>query len=247
MKEGLNDQQLKEVVINEFIRTHMSSPLAIMANKLSSCTSCVLSNCRTNVVPFSGSFNPKVLIIGEAPGPDEDSLGIGFIGKAGDLLRTVLSKIGFKEQDVLFANSVACIPRDNVNAPFRAPKPNEIIACLPHLVDIYNTVGKNVSVAVLCGKSAFIAWRLAIIKANKPDTSNDDLLKLLASFSTLVMKSEIGPKVLPGTTFVSYTVYHPSFIERSGRNIEILQPWVDHFKAIKSIVENPSVNTEVKG
>jgi DNA polymerase I len=79
------------------------------------CVKCKLhSNCRSPFMESYGSEEPLVLIIGEAPGEDEDARGIPFIGKAGKLLRQVLPEIGFDvEKDVRFTNVVRCRPEGN--------------------------------------------------------------------------------------------------------------------------------------
>ncbi len=92
------------------------------------CKLCNLSQTRTNAVFGSGSFNSKVVIIGEAPGGEEDKQGIPFVGRAGKLLDKMLSAIKLKREDVFICNILKCRPPDNRN-----PQPDEIEACVPYL------------------------------------------------------------------------------------------------------------------
>ena len=79
------------------------------------CSLCKLhEGCRSPFMPSHGSKEPLVLIIGEAPGEEEDARNIPFVGKAGKLLRTVLEEIGFDiKKDIRFTYTVRCRPPQN--------------------------------------------------------------------------------------------------------------------------------------
>lgn len=78
------------------------------------CNKCGLwKSCRTPFMKSNGAKVPKVLIIGEAPGEEEDRDGIPFVGRSGRLLREVLEEVGFDEEDIRFTNVVRCRPKDN--------------------------------------------------------------------------------------------------------------------------------------
>jgi uracil-DNA glycosylase len=91
---------------------------------VSSCTKCELHASRTQTVFGVGSRNADVLIIGEAPGRDEDLQGEPFVGRAGQLLNAMLAAIGFQRDQVYIANILKCRPPNN-----RDPKPEEAEAC----------------------------------------------------------------------------------------------------------------------
>ncbi len=89
------------------------------------CERCELFATRHNVVFCQGSTPCKIMVIGEAPGADEDAQGIPFVGRAGKLLTQMLLSIELnRPEDVYIANTLKCRPPNN-----REPKPSEIEAC----------------------------------------------------------------------------------------------------------------------
>lgn len=97
--------------------------------EVSACTKCALHATRTQGVFGVGDLAADWLIVGEAPGADEDRLGEPFVGQAGKLLDAMLDAIGLKRgADVYIANVLKSRPPGN-----RDPKPEEVAACLPYL------------------------------------------------------------------------------------------------------------------
>jgi len=95
----------------------------------SDCRRCGLAEGRTNIVVDRGNPKAQILIIGEAPGRNEDLEGKAFVGRAGRLLDGLLREAGIDpETDVLIANVGKCRPPDN-----RPPTPQEAETCLPFL------------------------------------------------------------------------------------------------------------------
>jgi uracil-DNA glycosylase len=92
------------------------------------CTLCGLSATRTQAVPGTGPVPSEIMIVGEAPGFNEDMQGLPFVGAAGKLLDTLLGQIGLNRQQVFIANVLKCRPPQN-----RDPMPHEAEACLPYL------------------------------------------------------------------------------------------------------------------
>jgi DNA polymerase len=92
------------------------------------CRRCRLCETRSTVVFGEGSRRPRLLVIGEAPGADEDASGRPFVGKAGQLLTKMLAAIGLAREDVFIANVLKCRPPGN-----RPPAPDEVAACRPYL------------------------------------------------------------------------------------------------------------------
>ena len=89
-----------------------------------------------NLVVYDGSFDAKVIFIGEAPGRDEDTQGLPFVGRAGQLLNKMLSAINLKREEVYITNVVNWRPPDN-----RTPTDDEILQFLPFLqeqIDVVN-------------------------------------------------------------------------------------------------------------
>jgi uracil-DNA glycosylase family 4 len=92
------------------------------------CIACQLHQTRTQVVFGAGNADADLMFIGEAPGADEDRLGLPFVGRAGKLLDTLLGEIGLERADVFIANTLKCRPPGN-----RDPYPNEIETCSGYL------------------------------------------------------------------------------------------------------------------
>jgi hypothetical protein len=92
------------------------------------CTRCPLHQTRTTVVFGNGNANADLMFVGEAPGANEDRMGLPFVGQAGKLLDKLLGEIGMERSDVFVANTLKCRPPDN-----RDPHPNEIEACRAYL------------------------------------------------------------------------------------------------------------------
>ena len=92
------------------------------------CVACQLHQTRTQVVFGAGNADADLMFIGEAPGADEDRLGLPFVGRAGKLLDQLLAEIGLERNDVFIANTLKCRPPSN-----RDPYPNEIETCSGYL------------------------------------------------------------------------------------------------------------------
>jgi len=93
-----------------------------------SCKNCGLHATRTQAVPGVGPCPANVMIVGEAPGFNEDRQGEPFVGAAGKLLDTLLARISLSRGDVFITNVLKCRPPMN-----RDPMPNEVEACSPYL------------------------------------------------------------------------------------------------------------------
>jgi DNA polymerase len=96
--------------------------------RVAACTRCSLSSSRTQTVFGVGNPNADWLIVGEAPGAEEDRRGEPFVGRAGQLLNSMLHAIGLEREQVYIANVLKCRPPGN-----RDPSPTEAAECLPYL------------------------------------------------------------------------------------------------------------------
>jgi DNA polymerase len=92
------------------------------------CVRCPLHQTRTTVVFGAGNADAELMFIGEAPGANEDRMGLPFVGQAGKLLDKLLAEISMDRKEVFIANTLKCRPPDN-----RDPHPNEIEACHDYL------------------------------------------------------------------------------------------------------------------
>jgi uracil-DNA glycosylase family 4 len=106
----------------------VSQELQQLHARIRACTLCGLHATRTQAVPGSGPGPAEIMIVGEAPGFNEDVQGHPFVGAAGKLLDTLLAQIGLSRQQVFVTNVLKCRPPQN-----RDPMPHEAEACLPYL------------------------------------------------------------------------------------------------------------------
>jgi DNA polymerase len=95
---------------------------------VASCTLCGLSSTRTQTVFGVGDTAAKWLVVGEAPGAEEDRQGEPFVGRAGQLLNAMLRAIGLAREQIFIANVLKCRPPGN-----RDPQRLEVACCLPYL------------------------------------------------------------------------------------------------------------------
>lgn len=118
-------------------------PLAEIREEVSTCKACSLCEGRTNVVFGEGNPHARVMIVGEAPGKNEDLQGKPFVGAAGKFLDELLEVAGLKREDVFIANVLKCRPPSNRN-----PKPEEIEACATFLRQQTQTISPDVIVTL---------------------------------------------------------------------------------------------------
>ena len=106
------------------------------------CPRCRLAETRTKVVFGEGDPQADVMVVGEAPGQDEDRTGRPFVGRAGRLLDLLLMTAGFERERVYICNVLKCRPPGNRN-----PLPDEVEACSPYLLKQVELVRPKVIVA----------------------------------------------------------------------------------------------------
>lgn len=99
-----------------------------LKREVAGCTACELHRTRTQTVLGVGNEQAALMVIGEAPGAEEDRQGEPFVGRAGHLLDAMLRAIGLQRGDVYIANVLKCRPPGNRN-----PAPAEAACCLPFL------------------------------------------------------------------------------------------------------------------
>jgi DNA polymerase len=114
-----------------------------IAAMVASCRRCPLYATAINPVPGTGDPNADFMIVGEAPGANEDQLGKPFVGASGDLLTKILGAIQLTRDDVFIANVLKHRPPGNRN-----PMPEEVTACSPYLVRQIELVRPKVILAL---------------------------------------------------------------------------------------------------
>jgi uracil-DNA glycosylase len=106
-----------------------STELALLSETTKGCTKCMLARTRLNVVFGEGNPSADLVVIGEAPGAEEDVSGRPFVGRSGQLLDKILQAAGFARQEVYICNILKCRPPGNRN-----PLKDEIKNCMPWLL-----------------------------------------------------------------------------------------------------------------
>lgn len=155
-----------------------------LAEHLRGCTRCPLSEGRTTVVVGAGDADADLLLVGEAPGANEDRTGLPFVGQAGTLLDGLLEGIGLTREQVFIANVLKCRPPGN-----RDPRPDEIDACRGYLEEQVALIRPR----VVCTLGNF-ATRLL---SGRPD-----------GISTVHGRPQ--PARFGGVEVVLYPVFHPA-------------------------------------
>jgi len=125
------------------------------------CQKCALGETRNKFVFGVGNQNADLLLIGEAPGADEDKQGIPFVGRAGKLLTDILKAVNFEREEVYIANILKCRPPNN-----RDPLPSEREVCKPYLFRQIELIKPKL---ILC---------LGKVASNVLLNTNDSLTKL---------------------------------------------------------------------
>lgn len=118
--------------------------------EIRNCKKCPLRRLRKNTVPGEGPANAKIMVIGQAPGVQEDKLGRPFVGRAGKFLNHLFILAGIMRDKVFITSPLKCLPQPPIN---RKPKKEEIKACLPYLEKQIEII--NPQKFILLGEVAF--------------------------------------------------------------------------------------------
>jgi len=155
--------------------------------RVAACTRCSLSATRTQTVFGVGNPQAEWLIVGEAPGAEEDRQGEPFVGRAGQLLNSMLRAIGLARAQVYIANVLKCRPPGN-----RDPTTSETAECLPYLEQ---------QIALLKPKIMLAVGRIAAQNLLRTDVPLGRLRRQVHSF---------------GVSRVPLVVtYHPAYLLRT--------------------------------
>lgn len=179
------------------------------------CKKCILGETRNNIVFSDGNpESAKAILIGEAPGENEDKTGTPFVGRAGKLLNEFLEKAGIsREKDLYIINTVKCRPPKN-----RVPSDEEKKLCENYLLQQIEII--NPEIMIFCGATAlksFYDKKVAISKIRGE-----------------VLEIEIG-----GKTRKCIPIFHPSYLLRY-HSLEEGSPryyMLEDLKKIKNLIK----------
>lgn len=128
MSEPKQSETVEVSVHDVLKRSELPEDWSDLIDHVANCTRCALHENRTQTVFGAGDIKADWMIIGEAPGAEEDKSGEPFVGKAGDLLATILEAIGLARNKVYLANSLKCRPPGNRDA-----KKSELAHCRAYI------------------------------------------------------------------------------------------------------------------
>lgn len=178
------------------------------------CTACSLCQGRKQAVPGTGNPQARWMIVGEAPGEQEDKQGLPFVGPAGQLLDAMLAAMGLtREADVYIANVIKCRPPHNRN-----PEPIEVAQCRPYLQRQIELVQPDLILAL--GRFAAQALLADVVP-------NVDKLPL----------GKLRGQVYPVNGRPVVVSYHPAYLLRSPT--EKGKVWTDLCLAMAHLGYNP--------
>ncbi|MFL6200750.1 MAG: uracil-DNA glycosylase [Thermoanaerobaculia bacterium] len=120
-----------------------SGEMAALRTAAEACTRCRLAQGRQKVVFGAGNPAAELMLIGEAPGAEEDKQGLPFVGAAGELLTRIIQAMDMRREDVYIANILKCRPPGN-----RDPQPDEVAACRGYLDRQIDLIQPRVIVAL---------------------------------------------------------------------------------------------------
>lgn len=158
-----------------------------LAAEVSGCVLCGLHTSRTQTVFGVGHRDAELLVIGEAPGAEEDRQGEPFVGRAGQLLNSMLRAVGMPRDTVYIANLLKCRPPGN-----RDPAPEEVRCCQPYL---------QRQIELLKPRVLLVVGRIAAQNLLATDTPISRLRGVIHRY---------GPQNLP-----LIVTYHPAYLLRS--------------------------------
>ena len=139
-----SDPNIKNIPTVSNYTNDYESDLSSFNNQINQCQKCSLGGTRNNFVFGVGDPNASLLLVGEAPGEQEDIKGEPFVGRAGKLLDKILLAINrSRDKDVYICNVLKCRPPENRN-----PLPNEVKECEPYLIHQINLIKPKLIVAL---------------------------------------------------------------------------------------------------
>ena len=189
--------------------------LTLLFETAKGCRKCQLAETRKNFVFGEGNAQAELVVIGEAPGAEEDASGRPFVGRSGQLLNKILQAAGFSREEVYICNILKCRPPGNRN-----PLQGEIDCCMPWLLGQLQIVKPKV--ILILGKVA-------------ANTIFENKLPLGA----------MRGKVITWKEFDCFITYHPAALLRNPEwkrgcweDIQLMMGHYEKLRAKKSAPEN---------
>lgn len=190
--------------------------LEILKSKCEKCLACELGKTRNKLVFSDGNPDTaKAILIGEAPGANEDMSGTPFVGRAGKLLNDFLAQVGIdREKDLYIINTVKCRPPQN-----RVPTNVEKEKCVEYLYEQIRVV--NPKILIFCGSTALQSFYYKKVPISK-------------------IRGEWLDIDVNGQKYKSMPIFHPSYLLRN-HSMEAGKPralMLEDLKKIRDIINS---------
>ena len=204
---SLNDQNDRCEVIRDVLRD--------MKEELWVCKRCSLHLTRNQPVLGDGNPCSKIMLVGEAPGRNEDLQGLPFVGKAGKLLDEMLEMVGLNREKVYITNVVKCRPPEN-----RDPLEEEISACKPFLYRQLSLIEPKLIVTL----GRFSLWTF-----------------LSRGVRITQVRGRAFHKVIGNLEVLVFPTFHPAYVLRNPHQLEIYKR---DFQSIRRLAESLGILEE---
>jgi len=191
--------------------------VSICSSEILLCTKCDLHKTCRSPIPGTNLLSRGIMIVGEAPGENEDNQGEPFVGRSGQILTESLRKVGLDRSDVFITNIVKCRPPDN-----RDPLPVEVEACMPWLKDQVSVLKPKLIVTLgRISASHLLGRKIKITKE----------------------RGRVEPLPFDEDILVSI-IYHPSYVLRN-RNTKIEEDFLYDLEEARRIAYGPTTNAKI--
>ena len=185
--------------------------LTALEEQYHNCNRCPqLCTSRSQVVFGSGNYQAEILLIGEAPGANEDKQGVPFCGMSGQILDQLLNSINLNRKDIFITNTILCHPENNRN-----PSPEEVENCRERLDQLIELMQPKVILTL----------------------GNFATQRILGKTGIKSLRGKSFPHKINNHTLTVVPVIHPANYLYSGRNPELLQQMKYDFKKVLEIIQ----------
>ena len=182
-----------------------------LKTEYSTCTKCSsLCQSRSQVVFGSGNPQAQVVLVGEAPGAEEDKQGIPFCGASGKVLNELLQSINLSRDDIFITNTILCRPENN-----RPPAKEEVQNCRDRLDQLIGIMQPKVIVTI----------------------GNFATERILGKKGITSLRGKEFPIIIHNQEIIVVPVIHPANLLYNGRSPVILEQMKQDFQTIKKIIE----------
>lgn len=193
-----------------------------LVNIIENCHKCPLSATRNNVVVHDGNSQAKLLLIGEAPGKQEDLEGKPFVGQSGKLLNQLLEQVAINRQEHCYiANIIKCRPPDN-----RVPHKQEVQQCIKYLHQQIQLI--NPEIIICLGSTAIkhvLGWKkFKITEIHGKWIDLNNIPDISSEYKDIYKNKLLMP------------IYHPSYLLRN-RSTKINSPQWQVLQALQLVKE----------